>query len=276
MAATVSTTPTSSVRSITTARGITSDVAVFGAAGAPPVVAFHGVGGHLAGEPALVALGQRFQVFAPVWPGFGADGGETLLEDMLDFTLHGADVVAALGLERPHLYGHSFGGMIAAEMAAISPTSYGGVALVSPVGVWMDEHPVPDIYAMTPHEFPGYMFHDPDAGASMLTGGVDFGDPEAMKAFLVGNSRRLGTAGKVLFPIPNRRLSKRLYRVTNDVALVWGAGDRLLPPVYAARWHELLPNASVTVTTVDEAAHLSPYEQPAVVAAAAAAVYTPE
>jgi len=258
-------------RTVTTARGIMCDVVVFGEDGAPPIVAFHGIGGHLAGEPALVALAERFQVFAPVWPGFGAAGGEELLEDMLDFTLHGADVVAALGIERPHLYGHSFGGMIAAEMAAISPGSYRGVGLVAPAGLWLDEHPIADIYALLPFDFPGYLLHDPEAGAAMLTGGVDFGDQEALKAFLIANSRRLGTAGKVLFPIPNRRLSKRLYRLTNPTAVVWGASDRLIPPVYAQAWAEQLPQAEVTM--IDAAAHLAPYEQPAAVAAALAATY---
>ncbi len=43
---------------ITTARGITCEVVVFGSPGASPVVAFHGFGGHLGGEPTLAALGD--------------------------------------------------------------------------------------------------------------------------------------------------------------------------------------------------------------------------
>jgi pimeloyl-ACP methyl ester carboxylesterase len=261
----------SEVRSITTARGITSDVVVLGPADGPAVVALHGLGGHLAGEPTLTELAEHHRVYAPVWPGFGSASGESELEDMLDFALHGADVVIALGLDRPHLYGHSFGGMIAAEMAALSPGSYGAVALVAPAGLWLDEHPITDVYALLPFEFPGVLFHDPVAGASLLTGGIDFEDPAAMTAFLVANSRRLGTAGKVLFPIPNRRLSKRLYRLTNRTAIVWGASDRLIPPVYAERWAEFVPHAQVTI--VPEAGHMAPYEQPAAVAAALAAVF---
>jgi pimeloyl-ACP methyl ester carboxylesterase len=260
----------SRIISITTARGITCDVAVYGSPGASPIVAFHGFGGHLGGEPTLVALGARHEVFAPVWPGFGDSGGEDVLEDMLDFALHGADVVVALGLDRPQLYGHSFGGMIAAEMAAVSPGSFGALGLVAPMGLWLDDHPIPDIYSMLPYDFPVHLFHDP-ATASVLTDGVDFEDRAAVTQFLIHNSRRLGTAGKVLFPIPNRRLSKRLYRVTNPVAVVWGASDRLMPPVYAARWAELLPQADVTV--VDDAGHMAPYEQPSAVAAALAVTY---
>jgi pimeloyl-ACP methyl ester carboxylesterase len=262
-----------STRSITTAKGITCDVEVFDGGG-DAVLAFHGVGGHLGGEPALAALAERgHTVYAPVWPGFGDDPGEGLLEDMLDFALHGADVGVALGLDRPHLYGHSFGGMIAAEMAALAPALYGGVGLVSPAGLWLDDHPIVDIYTLLPYEFPGVLLHDPEADASLLTGGVDFEDPAALTAFLIGNSRRLGTAGKILFPIPNRRLSKRLYRVTNRVELVWGASDALIPPVYASRWQELLTSTTTHLTIIDEAAHLAPYEQPEAVADALAATY---
>jgi len=246
---------------------------VFGADGAPPVVAFHGLGGHLAGEPTLALLAERCQVFAPVWPGFGVDGGEERLDDMLDFALHGADVVVALELlgERPHLYGHSFGGMIVAEMAALAPELYGGVGLVSPAGLWIDEHPIPDLYSMLPFDFPHVLFHDPATAASVLTGGIDFNDPDALTGFLIANSRRLGSAGKVLFPIPNRRLSKRLYRLGNRCRLVWGTSDRLIPPVYADRWVELLPQADVVM--VSEAGHMAPYEQPAAVAAALAELF---
>ncbi len=35
-------------------------------------------------------------------------------------------------------------------------------------------------------------------------------------------------AGKILFPIPNRRLSKRLYRLTAPTLVLWGAADRLI------------------------------------------------
>ena len=44
---------------------------------------------------------DRPRVFAPELPGYGESTGEELLEDMLDFTLHGWDVVDALGIDRP-------------------------------------------------------------------------------------------------------------------------------------------------------------------------------
>jgi pimeloyl-ACP methyl ester carboxylesterase len=67
-------------------------------------------------------------------------------------------------------------------------------------------------------------------------------------------------AGKILFPIPNRRLSKRLYRLTAPTLVVWGAADRLIVPAYAERWKAMIPGTRVV--TVENAGHMLPYEQP--------------
>ena len=66
---------------------------------------------------------------------------------MLDFTLHTWDVVEALGLKDPILVGHSMGGMIAAEMAAIAPNDVSRLALIAPAGLWDDDHPIADMFS---------------------------------------------------------------------------------------------------------------------------------
>jgi len=199
-------------------------------------------------------------VFAPEWPGYGESTGEELLEDMLDFALHGWDLVDALALRRPHLIGHSMGGMIAAEMACLAPRDLDRLALVAAAGVWLDDHPIPDIFAMLPQEIAEVLFVDPARGAALLTGGADLADIEALKDFYIVTQRRLAMAGKILFPIPNRRLSKRLYRLTAETLVLWGAADRLIAPAYAAAWKALIPAARVQ--TIEGAGHMLPYEQP--------------
>ena len=220
----------------------------------------HGAGGLLGDNPFLDQLARSHHVFAPEWPGFGGSTGEELLEDMLDFTLHGWDLVDALGLRQPNLIGHSMGGMIAAEMACVAPHDAGKLVLVSPAGLWMDEHPIPDIFAMLPYQIAEALFHDPQRGQALLTGGADLSDMEALKEFYISSQRRLAMAGKILFPIPNRRLAKRLYRVTADALVLWGASDRLMVPAYATRWKALIPSARVEV--IENAGHMVPYEQP--------------
>jgi pimeloyl-ACP methyl ester carboxylesterase len=230
-----------------------------GGSGAP-VVFFHSAGGLLRDNPFLDQLAQRYSLFAPEWPGYGESTGEELLEDMLDFALHGWDLVDALGLRQPHLVGHSMGGMITAEMACLAPRDLGKLVLVGAAGLWMDEHPIPDLFAMLPHQIADVLFADPQKGQALLTGGADLSDMEALKDFYVASQRRLAMAGKILFPIPNRRLSKRLYRLTAETLVLWGAADRLILPAYAERWKSLIPTARVQ--TIDGAGHMLPYEQP--------------
>jgi len=169
-------------------------------------------------------------------------------------------VIAALGIKRPYLVGHSMGGMIAAEMACLVPGDVSKLALVSAAGLWIDEHPLPDIFSMLPFELVDALFQDPQKGTAILTGGVDFSDMEALKTFYIANSRRLSMAGKILFPVPNRRVSKRLYRLSAPTLVLWGEGDKMIPPVYATRWAELIPQAQVV--RIAGAGHMLPYEQP--------------
>jgi pimeloyl-ACP methyl ester carboxylesterase len=245
-------------RTIETRRG--TRCRVFEAGSGVPVVFFHGAGGLLTDNPFLEGLAQRCHVLAPEWPGYGESTGEELLDDMLDFALHGWDLVEALGLSRPHLIGHSMGGMIAAEMACLAPRDLSRLVLVGAAGLWIDEQPIPDIFAMLPHELADVLFVDPARGAALLTGGADLADIEALKDFYIVTQRRLAMAGKILFPIPNRRLSKRLYRLTAPTLVLWGAADRLIPPAYAAQWQALIPGARLQM--IDGAGHMLPWEQP--------------
>jgi pimeloyl-ACP methyl ester carboxylesterase len=256
-----------SVETVRTRRGAACEVQSFGPGDGTPLVFLHGAAGLLDDSRFLAALGAAgYRVLAPELPGYGRSTGEELLEDMLDFTLHGWDVVDALEVDRPVLAGHSMGGMIAAEMAAVCPARPTALALIAPNGLWDDDHPVADLFSLLPFQFAEVLFADPSAGAALLTGGVDFDDMDALTDFYVANARRLGTAGKILFPIPNRRLAKRLYRVTAPGLLVWGTEDAYIPPSYASLWASLLPGAPVVM--VDGSGHMVPYEQPERLAAA--------
>lgn len=232
----------------------------------PDLLFLHGAGGLLQDDPFLAALASHYRVHAPLLPGYGDSEGAEHLRDMLDVTLHAFDVWQALGLERPLVVGHSMGGMIAAEMAAIAPDAIDRLVLICPAGLWLDSHPVADIFAALPFQLPELLFHDPARHGSLLSAGGDLNDPEYLTDFLVGNARRLGMAGKLLFPIPDRGLGKRLYRVRARTGVVWGDSDRLIDPVYADEFVRRIPDADVV--RVPAAGHMVPYEQPAQVLAA--------
>ena len=228
-----------------------------------PLVFLHGAGGLDLDMGFLQALCEKFHVFAPLVPGYGDSEECPELRDMLDFTLHTWDIVAALGLQDPILVGFSMGGMIAAEMAAIAPNDVSRLALIAPVGLWLDEYPIADIFAMLPYQLPHYLFYDEAAGSKLLSAGADLSDPKFLQAFLVRNARQLGAASKIMFPIPDRGLSTRLYRIRAKTVLVWGDSDRLIPPIYAQAFLRGIKNAKLAV--IPQAGHVVPYEKPAAV-----------
>ncbi|HEY2179295.1 MAG TPA: alpha/beta hydrolase [Caulobacteraceae bacterium] len=236
-----------------------------------PLVYLHGAGGMTPDDPLLAALAERWHVYAPYLPGYGETEESGALRDMLDFTLHTADVVEALGLKNPTLVGHSMGGMIAAEMAAVAPNDISRLALIAPAGLWLADHPIPDMFTLLPYEMPAYLFHDAEAGAKLMTAGLDLADPEFLKAYLVRNARQLGMAGKILFPIPERGLAERLYRVKAKTVIVWGESDRLIPPAYGPAFAAAI--AGARLVQVPEAGHMIILEKPAEVAAAVASLH---
>ncbi len=179
---------------------------------------------------------------------------------MLDFTLHTWDIVDALGLKNPILAGHSMGGMIAAEMAAIAPHDVTRLALICPAGLWLDDHPIPDLFSTMPYEMPKLLFHDVAAGTAMLTAGMTLDDPKFLQNYLVTNARQLGMAGRILFPIPERGLSQRLHRVKAKTILIWGDSDKLIVPAYAHAFKKAI--AGSELIAIPEAGHMVTLEKP--------------
>jgi len=224
-----------------------------------PLVFLHGAGGVLGDDPFLNALAQKYHVYAPLTPGYGDSEECPEIRDMLDFTLHYWDVVDALGLKNPIIVGHSMGGMIAAEMAAIAPHDVSRLALICPGGLWLDTHPIPDIFSTLPYEYPALLFHDVKKGTELLTAGMALDDPEWLKGFLITNARQMGMAGRILFPVPDRGLSSRLYRIKAKTILIWGDNDRLIVPAYAHAFKKGIPNSELVV--IPEAGHMVTLEK---------------
>ena len=243
-------------------------IRVFEAGDGAPLVFLHGADGLVEEDPFLAVLARRWHVFAPLLPGYGdSEGGEDL-PDMLAVTLHGFDVIEALGLDRPILVGHSMGGMIAAEMAAVAPRSVERLGLIAPAGLWLDTHPIPDLFTKLPHELPALLFHDAALGERMMAAGGDLDDPKFLEAFLIRNARQLAMASKLLFPIPDRGLAGRLYRIRARAVIAWGEDDRLIPPAYGEAFRRAIAGAELV--SLPAAGHMVTVEQPQAVVAALA------
>ena len=230
------------------------------------VVFLHGASGLDADNPFLLKLAEKYRVTAPLLPGFGASDECPSIRDMQDVTLHTLDVLEALGLKRPILAGHSMGGMIAAEMAAVAPNEVDRLVLIASAGLWIEQYPSPDLFSLLPREFPPLLFHDAAFGQKMMTADIDISDPAFLIPFLVNNSRTMGMAGKFLFPIPERGLKDRIHRIKARTVLVWGDSDRIYPAPYAHAFKDAIPGAELVI--VAEAGHMVPVEKPDQVIAA--------
>jgi pimeloyl-ACP methyl ester carboxylesterase len=117
----------------------------------PPLVFFHGPYG-LVWDAFLDALAQHHTIYAPAHPGtsLGDSDAIKLLDDFWDLVLYYDELFDQLGLEAPAVVGHSFGGMVTAEIAATFSRRVSRLVLISPVGLWRDDTPVPNLLAMPP------------------------------------------------------------------------------------------------------------------------------
>jgi pimeloyl-ACP methyl ester carboxylesterase len=69
----------------------------------------------------------------------------------------------------------------------------------------------------------------------------------------------LACTGKFIWPIPDKGLKKRIHRIQAPTLIVWGTGDRLVPPIYAQEFASRI--AASRVEMIEQAAHVPQLEQ---------------
>ena len=228
----------------------------------PPLLYLHGVFG-LVEDEFIDALAEGATVYAPTPPGFeGSEGAEFVHEDVTEITLHHDDLLRALGLEGPiDVVGHSFGAFLAEEIAAFYPSRVRRLALISALGLWLEEAPQPDLFGLTPGTLARTIFADVESPAArrMFTPPAD-----REEARLWNRTRRRGLIGaaKYLWPLPDKGFRRRAYRVSAPTLLLWGSEDAVVPPgPYVDAYRALLPDATAEV--LPGAGHMLVEEQPA-------------
>ena len=228
------------------------------------LVFLHSAGGLPAFTPDLEDFSRRFAVTAPLLPGFGSTGEEHLHEDVQKLVFWGWDLLDALKIERPILMGHSFGGMLAAEMAATEPSRVKKLVLVAPAGLFLADQPTLDFFACSPDRLAKAAFHDPNSEAARAFITLPT-DPVTATEAAIARMRALAMAGRFLWPNGDRGLSERLYRIKAPTFLLWGESDGVIPTAYADTFKRLLVGAAlVKVQKIAGAAHMLFAEQPQV------------
>jgi len=227
-----------------------------------PVVFLHGAGG-LEWDAFLDGLAERFTVFAPEHPGTtpGDPDGIRAVDDLWDLVLYYDELFDALGLEAPAVVGHSFGGMVAAEVAATFRRRVSKLALLSPLGLWRDDAPVPNFLVMDPSEYVPLMVADQSGPLAQRFLAAPDLDSEAGQTAVIQTTWSLACTGKFFWPIPDRGLAPRLPRITAPTLVVWGHRDNLVKSVYADEFARRINGARVEV--LENAAHFPHVEQTA-------------
>jgi pimeloyl-ACP methyl ester carboxylesterase len=108
------------------------DVRRYGAG--PPLVVLHGEYGITYTEEFLETLSVHYEVFVPHHPGWAGSSRPTHIETVRDIALVQQEFLEAFGQPVP-VIGLSFGGWVAAELAATCPALVAKLVLISPTGI---------------------------------------------------------------------------------------------------------------------------------------------
>jgi pimeloyl-ACP methyl ester carboxylesterase len=248
---------------------IQTDVEITGSG--PPLVYLHGPWGINPDRAFIARLAGTHKVYAPRHPGTtsGDPDGVHALEGWLDLVVYYGELFDQLSLSAPFvLAGHSFGALVAAELAAAAPRSVEKLLLIDPLGLWRDEQPVKNWMVLSEAARRPSLFADPKGQAAQTFFAVpdDANERvEVLSQFVWAQA----CTGKFVWPVPDRGLKRRIHRIAAPTLIVWGEADRIAAAAYAKEFEQRIAGAKVAL--IGNAGHLPHLEQPEAVAKAVAA-----
>lgn len=220
-----------------------------------PVVLLHGLGCRQEAWDAVVPwLTEDREVVAMDLPGFGRspDLDPSVPRDLETAVVWLGSVFTALRAERPHVVGHSLGGLIALRLGQAGIAR--SVTALAPAGFWTAAErryayalltAAHDAVRLLPDTALERLLRTPPARAALtgtLYGDGDLCPPEAVTAAL----RTLRESAAFKATLRAGRATNLFTGTIPDhvpVTLAWGTRDRLLPPRQAARVQAMIPHA---------------------------------
>lgn len=232
----------------------------------PPVVFLHGPWGARHDGDFLERLATTHTVYVPWHPGTTPGDPDAIhqIDDWWDLIVYHGELFDRLELEAPDVVGHSFGGMVAAEIAATTPSRVGKLALLAPLGLWRDDAPVKNWMILPDDERRRALFEDPNGKAARRFFDLP-DDREARAEALASFIWAQACTGKFVWPIPDKGLKKHIHRIAAPTLIIWGNQDGIVDAVYARDFVDRI--ARTRLAMIDGAGHFPQLEEAEVVAA---------
>ena len=236
----------------------------------PPLLYLHSLGADIDWLDAHQRLAERFTVHVPAHPGFAESTGVEQLDGIFDLTLHYVDFLDVCGWKSVPVVGTSFGGWIAAEVAALYPDRIDRLVLVDAVGLWIDKEPIRELFGAKPPDLAPLIFFDQQHPiAAMMQAMTDAAIAQIPEEIMLPQFKAMEAAARVGWNpyLHDPKLEGRLWRVKAKTLVLWGKQDGLVPLAYGERYRDRIVGARLEV--IDHCGHLPPVEKPAAFADAA-------
>jgi pimeloyl-ACP methyl ester carboxylesterase len=218
------------------------------------VLFLHGAGGLAQWLPFFDSLAGKFELLVTEHPGFGGSDDPKWIRNVPDIAMFYLDFLETMGLGDLHLIGNSLGGWIAAELAIRDRSRLKSLTLLAPAGLRVNGVPSGDTFIWNPEENARNLFLDQSFADRLLSI-----EPSEEQIDVMLKNRytvtKLGWQPRWFNP----DLEKWLHRIKLPAHIVWGDSDKVMPPAYAEKWRQGLPNARLTM--VEKCGHLPHVEQ---------------
>jgi len=223
-----------------------------------PIVFLHGAGG-LRWDGYLTELAKEYKVYAPYFPGTGGTSGSNELDfrHLWDVVLFYFDLFDELGLEKASLIGHSFGGMLAAELAATDPKRVDQLVLICPTGLW--DETIEKNFKRPKGDVTSRLFYDPESKAAKEYNALPE-DPDERLEAAIQQQIAMAEANRYIWPLPDKGLNRRIHRIKAKTCIIWGKNDGVLPVEYAYEFQKAISDSRIQI--IDKCSHYPQMEHP--------------